>query len=79
MGGVNWREPMADRPPFLRTPPVHFDFLRTLDELEASAPSQHTDAFADKRSLPYDEERRTWHMPSLSGGRQAEGRESRRT
>jgi hypothetical protein len=67
---------MADRPPFLRTAPVHFGFLRTLDELEASA--QNTEESTDKASPPYGEERRTWHMPSLSGGQQAEGRESRR-
>lgn len=69
---------MADRPPFLRTPPVHFHFLRTLDELEASVPTQSADAFADKRSLPHDEERRTWHMPSLTGDRQTEWHEPRR-
>jgi len=77
VGGVNWRESMADRPPFLRTPPVHFHFLRTLDELEAS--SQRTEETAGNPSPPYDEERQTWHMPSLSGGVQAEGREARRT
>jgi len=70
---------MADheRPAFLRSPPVHFDFLRTLDELAASNPPQHTKDFANRLSLPYDEERRTWHMPSLSGDRPAVWREPR--
>jgi len=62
---------MADheRPAFLRTPPVHFDFLRTLDELATSRLPRCTEESAYKPliSPPYDEERRTWHRPDLSG------------
>jgi hypothetical protein len=63
---------MADRPPFLRTPPVHFHFLRTIDELEASAPPE-PDKFADKPliSLPYDEERHASHRRHPDGGQAA--------
>jgi len=53
---------MADfeRPQFLRTPPVHFHFLRELDELEASSPPQRAGE-EPSTSLPYNEERGTWH------------------
>jgi len=68
--GVDWREPMIDceRVPFLHNPPVHFDFLRTLDELEASRPPQRAEALARERALPSDEERRAWHRLDLPGG-----------
>jgi len=58
----------CERVPFLHNPPVHFDFLRTLDELEASRPPERAEAFARERALPSDEERRAWHRLDLSGG-----------
>ena len=57
-----------ERPPFLRTAPVHLDFLRTLDELAASRPPRRTEAAADKAALQHDEGRWAWHMPSHPGG-----------
>jgi len=50
--------PNCERPPFLRTPPVHFHFLRKLDELEASSPPQRTQEQLST-PLPYSEERGT--------------------
>lgn len=60
-----------ERPPFLRTPPVHCDFLRTLDELATASPAERMDEFTEKSSQPYDEERWAWHRPGVTGGRQA--------
>jgi hypothetical protein len=64
---------MADSPPFLRTPPVHIDFLRTLDEVAASLSQQRTEELADKPSisLRYNDELRAWYWAHPSGGRQA--------
>jgi len=48
----------GERPPFLRTPPVHFHFLRKLDELEASSPPQRSQE-QPSASHRHDEERET--------------------
>jgi hypothetical protein len=61
----------GERAPFLHNAPVHIDFLRTLDELEALRPPQRTETFGGKPSLPYEEERRAWHKLDLSGSSQA--------